>query len=161
MAATNPFIVTNNKNPFLLEEQPSLAKEGGSSSYAGRVLKEALPAVSNIGGDILRSIPAGIRGAGQAIATGSMEEGMMGFESSMDYLSERTPRFRDPKVQEMEAAGVEGLEKLRHAGGDIAEALKTKYNIPALVDPNYKAPMEGDPLARTMGEVAVDLAPIH
>src|SRR3990167_84916 len=154
----NPFLVTSNKNPFLLEAEE---QDGGqTSTYAGRVLKEALPAVSNIGGDILRSIPAGIRGAGQAIATGSMEEGMMGFESSMNYLGEHTPRFRDPKIQEMEAAGVAGLEQLRQAGGDVTEALKTKYNIPALVDPNYKAPMEGDPLARTMGEVAVDLAPI-
>src|SRR3990167_3210860 len=154
----NPFLVTSNKNPFLLEAEE---QDGGqTSTYAGRVLKEALPAVSNIGGDILRSIPAGIRGAGQAIATGSMEEGMMGFESSMNYLGEHTPRFRDPKIQEMEAAGVAGLEQLRQAGGAVTEALKTKYNIPALVDPNYKAPMEGDPLARTMGEVAVDLAPI-
>ena len=139
-------------------------EEEPQKSYMDRVTSEALPAVTNIGGDILRSIPAGIRGLGQAIATGSMEEGLMGYESSMEYLREHTPRFRDPKVEEVEQVATEGLEKLRRMGGDVGERMATHGNLPgvpgAILSATNRPGVEGAPLARTLGEVAVDVAPI-
>ena len=46
-------------------------------SYAGRVFKEALPAVGNLGLDIIQSIPAGAAGIAEFIsATGAPRQGI-------------------------------------------------------------------------------------
>ena len=107
-------------------------------SYAGRVFKEALPAVGNLGLDIIQSIPSGLRGASEAVGAfaggASFEEAMgrgaEGFESSMEHLREDLPRFRGPKVEAMGETLGEGLEQGIWAVGMGAEYLETMAREP-------------------------------
>ena len=127
-------------------------------SYGERVLTESLPAVANMGGDILRSIPAGIRGAGEAIATGSMQRGFEGFESSMDTLRKHTPTFGGERVQAAEQALGEGIEHVVTGVGNVAEDAALKW---AQAGHERKLPIgTASPGVRTGAEVALNFLPI-
>ena len=127
------------------------------SSYANRVLTEGLPAVANIAQDIALSIPAGIRGAGEALATGSMERGAEGFESSMEQLRGVLPRFTG--VEGTEQAFQEGFQKhIAEPVGQLAEqaASGTMFN---LAD-DSRLGVRPQPGAQTIGEAAANFAPL-
>lgn len=147
-------------NPLSFFEQPKPKPKQEEPSYASRVLNEGLPAVANIAQDIALSIPAGIRGAGEAIATGSMERGKEGFESSMETLQGTLPRFRSQGAQEAQQALGEGLGAVQEAGGSALNWLGRRQMdlMGVKLDPRTEILREA--ATRTVGEAGTALAPI-
>src|SRR5260221_10826003 len=143
-------------DPLGLETDP-LGLESDSSdekSYAGRVFKEAAPAVGSTILDMVRAIPSGLRGASSVVGDlvakpytnesldTILQRGAERFGSNMESLGS-TPN--DPAVQEAKGVLGEGIE---HGISNIANP------------PSMMKFMAGTPGSITGNEVLTQLMPI-
>ena len=135
-------------------------EQGSEQSYGKRVLTEGLPAVANMGSDILQSIPAGLAGLDTAIRTGSMEEAMGTFESGMAATREDLPRFRSDSAKIGDEALAQGMETLMSGGRAVGEGLGAGFDM---VTGNWDQALDQSqarPGMGTMGEVATNFLPL-